>query len=461
MTPSLRFHSPFRFLQFLCVSAGAIALMTHPGRSFAQPSEGSPVESSTSTVTLQSSIDYALAHRFNLAAAQSAIAAAQSGVTLSRAQYRPSLSLGVSAVDIIQRQQSVLIEDVLITEEESSDNFYSAGLTLSIPLFIEGGLVFRTLPSEKIALAGLKTQQETHQQTREEVIYNVSAAFFGALKADRDVLVQEEAVKSAEAQYLLSKERYDRELITKNDLLVTQIALTTSRKDLTLALNNQAAARFNLAMQMGLDPMETVRAEASAPLLPELPPIQELIQKAHRLRQDIALQQAAVESARGSLELSKSNRFPVLNLSSSYRIVDDYQAPVLAKSWMAVLSISVPIWDFGLKGADISQKSYSLRAAEETLQEVKSSAAQEIQGLYTAIKNQEAAIPLLDQLLEQADEALKTAEEKYRQNLVPESSVLAARQAKIAAQTARITAEYDRQINFASLRKAVGGEGAF
>ena len=462
MISSARFHNAFHLRRFFCVLLTLIGLAVPPARVSAQAPDGSSVESQSPAVfTLQSSIEYALAHRFNLAAARSAVSAAQAGVTLSRAQYRPNLSLGVNAVDIIQRQESLLIGDVLITEEESADTFYSAGLTLSIPLFVEGGLVFRTLPSEKVARAGLKTQQETFQQTREEVIYNVSLAFFSSLKTDQEVLVQEEAVKVAEAQFRLAKERYDRGLITKTDFLLAQIAVTTGRKDLTVAQNNQAIARLNLAVQMGLDPTVPVRVENAAVSLPELPPVQGLIQKAYRLRQDIALQQAAVEAARGGLELSRSGRFPTMNLSSSYRIVDDYQAPLLAKSWQAVLSISVPIWDFGGTGADISEKSYSLKSAEQILQEIKNLAAQEIHGLYATIKNQEAARSLLDQQLEQAEEALRAAEEKYRQNLVPQSYVLAAQQAKLTAQTARITAEHDRQINYASLRKAVGGEGTF
>jgi outer membrane protein TolC len=250
-------------------------------------------------------------------------------------------------------------------------------------------------------------------------------------------------------------------LTTKNDFLMAQIALAANRQDLTVAQNNQAVARFNLAVQMRLDPTEPVFVEPSAPPLPALPPLEELIKKARPLRQDVALQEAAVEAARGGLELSKSFRFPTLNLSSNYKITDDYQAPLLSKNWQAVLSLNVPIWDFGKKGADISEKSYSLKAAEQTLREVESLAAQEIQGLYTTIKNQEAARPLLDLQVEQAEEALRLAEEKYRQNLVSQAAVLTAQQSKLAAEKARITAEYDRQINYASLKKAVGGEGAF
>jgi len=326
-----------------------------------------------------------------------------------------------------------------------------------VPMFAEGGFVLGTLPSERIAGEDIETKRVELELAREETVFNVTSAYFSVLKADQDVLLAEEALKVYENLLAEARVEFEREMITKDDLFSVELLVTQARKDLVVARNTHRLMIHNLAFEMGIDPSETIRLEESFPPAPELPPLEDLIAIAQSRRQEIAVQEFAVRSARDSLDLSRAGRYPTANVSSVYRLSDDFKTPIQAQDWRVIFSVTVPIFDFGETRAKIVQGTHTVRAAEETLAQVKLSVIQEIVQAYSDFQNQKESRAILELQIEQARQALKINKEKFQQQLIPISAILAAQQTLLGSEKALIKADYDAQIQIALLRKAVGG----
>jgi outer membrane protein len=407
--------------------------------------------------SLESTIEYALSHRPGISSAQSSLSSSQAGLTVARSAHRPSIGLSGNLTKTLMNRGQQVVNDILVESSQYTTDYYSLAVNLTVPMFMEGGFVFGTLPSEKVAADDVQTKQQELQLARQETIYEITDAFFSALKAHQDVSVAEGSLKVYEMLLEEAKAQFERDLITNSSLFSAEVLVSQARKDLNLARNTELLMMQNLAIAMGIDSADSIRLDDTVPPVPALPPVLDLIALAQARRQEIVVQENAVRSARDTLDLSKSERYPTADVSTVYRLSDDFHPPVLAQDWRVIFSVNVPVFDFGGNRAKILQSTYDLRAAQETLSEVKLSVIQEIVQNYSTVQGQMESRRILELQIQQARDALKTSQEKFAKQLVPRSSVMSAEQELLTARVALIKADYDAQVQIALLRKSVGG----
>jgi len=431
---------------------------------FTGPSPAQGQEISHSTVNdLQSNITYALHNHPQLKEEENLLSAAKAEVEFFRALYRPRLTVEVDLIHFLKQEGDVLVAGNIVTREgQRPDSFYSPSLLLTVPLFREGQLVFLTLPSEQKATADLEAEEASHRASQADIVFNVSESFYTVLKDLEEIKLLEKKIAPTEGLYKAALGKFNQGLIAKNDLLTAEVQLANSKRDLKTSQTNLAASVATLLKNMGLDPATTISIkeikQGFGPL-PRLPPFQDLLNIASQNHPLVSSQQAQIRSAREKFRLAKNERYPNITAGSRMSTARDFADESTSTEWRVGLNMTwnfFDLFDFSAANAKMRQADYDVKAQEIALIGVKHDIAEEVTRVFQEIKNIENQQPALDKAIEQAREALKLAEGRYRQGLLPESAIFLAQDQETGLQRAFLDAQYQQHIKHAALRKAVG-----
>src|SRR5262249_46785624 len=155
---------------------------------------------------------------------------------------------------------------------------------LSLPLVKEGRLLGLHSPSIQQARFALKAEESLQSALRQQIIYNVTAAYLNVLKAFEMVTNQEQFVMLVEHQYQLALTQFKQQPIARTDLRVAEVQLTAAKGDLVVARNVHDQARHELARTMGLEAPATVEIldpQLPSPPAPPPPSLAELLSFAY------------------------------------------------------------------------------------------------------------------------------------------------------------------------------------
>lgn len=426
------------------------------------PAQGQEISHST-VDDLQSNINNALQNHPKLKEEENLLSAAKAEVEFFRALYRPRLTVEVDLIHFLKREGEVLVAGDLVTGTGGiqPDSFYSPSLVLTVPLFREGKLVFLTLPSEQKAAADLQAEEASHRASQADIIFNVSESFYTVLKDLEEIKLLGKKIAPTERLYKAALGKFNLGLIAKNDLLTAEVQLANSKRDLKTSQTNLAASVATLLKNMGLDPATSISIkpikQGFGPL-PPLPPLEDLLAIASQKHPLISSQQARIQSARDKLRVAKNERYPIITAGSSISTVRDFAEEFESNQWRVGLNMSwnvFDLFDFSAANAKLRQADYEVKAQEMALIGVKHDIAEGVTRIFQEIRNIENQQPALDKAIEQAREALKLAEGRYRQGLLSEAAIFLAQDQELGLQRAFLDAQYQQHVQHAALRKAV------
>ncbi len=342
-----------------------------------------------------------------------------------------------------------------IVASEIENWYYSTTIGFSVPIFYKGILIGMESPSVTQARAILEMAEYSHEVNRATIIYDITAAYFTALKYKEEIKAEEERVKAMQAHYNTALAKYNLNIISLNDLLLAEVELAKAEKDLATAHNNLTLSLANLANSIGYD--STKRLEiAPIPELPMvIPSVDEMINMAYKRRSEVMMQESEIKKVKAALSLIKSEKLPTVRFTTSYSIIDDYSPPA-SNIWISALRLDMPLVDFGAANKKIAKAEADVVVSEKNLHQIKNDVSREVFQAFISFKNAEIQLPFMKKQVEQAREALRLAEEKFAQNLEPQSAVLDAEAALITAKKALLQAQFDQRMAYASIRKAVG-----
>ena len=427
---------------------------------FALPTVHTPAEErETLRFDLPACLDYALENHPSLKAAKAKRLLAWSLVEAGRAKFRPSLGLDVETGYVFGEATGpfALARGVTVNKIDPAQPYISGSLNLNYPLYAEGVLLGRKAPS-LLGLQGRAEREDSQKEiVTEEIIYEVSAAFFSVMKHQALVSAAEKIYLSRKVIYEQATRRYEKELISRLDLLNLEVELASSEKEIKDAQTTLSLSMAGLAMEMGLDPLTKVEVVDIGYEEMSLPPMKTVIEFSYERRPELAEQEAKMKSAQAGLDLIRSERLPSVDFLSGYNVGDDFDLPTNS-SWIAGLKLEMPLLDFGGVRSRISGARARVAEQEELWIQLKNSIGYEVIEAYTAILDAEARSAMAEVSIKQAEEAARLARSRHKSEMGLESEVFEA-EAILFAETKRLfEAQFDRRIGVASLRKTVGGE---
>ena len=305
--------------------------------------------------------------------------------------------------------------------------------------------------------------------THQAVILNVSQAYFDLGAARGRLHAAQKALSTAQTTQDAANAKRNNGLATVVSVAQAERQTAQSRYNLTAAEGAATNAMANLVATLGIDAGTELDVTDSSEIpLPAAPQdsVQAMIKQALIHRPDVLASLGQVDSAEASLKSARRAYYPVISVSAHafqnmgavssdgkpYSGIDRPGANIL-------LSISVPIYDGGMRSSQISVARAKVREAEEKLDETRDSAAQQVvkayNGLVTSLSEYEAATALS----QAAHTAYDAALHSYQQGVGTYTDLSTEENAVVQAETQVEDARASSHTAAAALAFAMGTIG--
>jgi len=421
------------FILLLCLAA--------PGRAADAPRH----------LTLREAEDIALAQHPRLSVASLLALAAQQSVKESRAAFFPNIYASATAVGVADTNNTRVAAGYL-----NNPNVFerqAEGLTIE-QLITDFG---RTSELTKTAKLRSKAEEMNREATREEILLEVNASYFGVLRAQAILAAarqteNERGVVLSQTQALANTAKTKSEL----DVSFASVDLDQARLLVAKADNDLQSAFANLSTVLGERmPESFLLAEEPMPeLVTNSAP--DLIIEALANRPDLARIRYQRDAAKEFALSEKKLSYPTLSAVATggltpvgdSRLGDNYAA--------AGVNLNFPLFTGGLYQARRREAELRADAADQTVRDQEDRIARDTQ---ISKLNLDYAFGLLAQtarLLQNANRALELAQTRYRNSL---SSIVELSQAELNQTNAQIeeaSARYGFHLQRAALDFQLG-----
>nr|WP_319396518.1 TolC family protein [uncultured Desulfobacter sp.] len=437
--------------QFKYISGAIIALaLTIPSLTavaMAQTTEKKPI-------SVNRAVELALEKNKTLAAADQVKLGAEEGVKSSRADLFAKASLDAGYTGL--RHQPIMKID---GRESASahDNQYSWGVTLSQPLFTGYKL------SSRVDLAKLNVVDADIQRRllTIDLARDVKLACYNLLLTKKLLEVAQSEVDSLTSHRRRSLNMYKQELIPKNDLLRSEVALANSLQALEQAKADVDSARalLNTLMDEDVDFPVTVKDIIGIPEMNQSRV--QLNAYALENRPDLHGIKNNIEQAALSEKLAKSGYYPDVNLVGRYEqasgelssLENDYTN---SENASISLEMTWTFFEWGKTSAQIREARHQKESYFNTLRARENQVRQDVKDALLTLGVAKKNIKTAQTSMDQAIENYRITNEQYFQQVVTSTIVIDAQSYLTQASSNYYRSLYGYMASLATLDWAIG-----
>jgi len=317
-------------------------------------------------------------------------------------------------------------------------------ISVSISKVLYSGGKFKSLVDQ--AEAGKQISLNELEGKAQEIVFQVTQAYYGVLQAEGLKKVSEQALTQIRAHLKNSQALLAEGMIAPIDLNRIKSQLSNLEYNLIRAENGYDLAIYNLTSIMGINLDTVVRLQNNLSYQPCAITLDEALESAIRSRMELAnidQQRIAME---GMVDIAKSNKKPqiAMNLESGL------------SGWQVAVIGEIPIFDGGVNDAKIQEAELKLAQVDQNEKQVQQMIEFEVRSAYLSMKEAEELIQVTEQGIENSLESFRIAQVKYNEGIATNAEVIDAQSALIEAETNHLNALYDYNTNRAALIKAMG-----
>jgi outer membrane protein len=444
----------------LVIMVALVVLGAAPG-SFAQEGQSPPAQpaSNTRIITFQDAIGIALEQNPTVRQAQNAAALSKVDVNAARGQFLPDLRVSSSASKNFGRTFDQTEGEIV----NQTTNTMSLGLNSGVTLFDGFG---NTASLKGARLSDAAAEQELHR-TRETVAFTVASNFLSLIQNQEQLRVQRENLEAATALERQIQQYVDLGARTIADLYQQQASTASARFAVVEGGRAVELARVELISTLQLDPRGTYEFQAppdtTASASTEQFELGHLQTRAADQRVDLKAEVARVEAADQNVRVARSNRWPLVSLSTGYSSA--YSSANSAnfldqldgrRGGSVGIGVSVPIFDRGAtanatRRAEIQADNERLQL--ETLQQ---DVALQVRRSYLDFQTAKEQLLNAQAQLRAAELALQTSQDRYQAGASTLVELTQARATQVQAASQLVSARYNLQFQRILLDYYVG-----
>ncbi len=341
-----------------------------------------------------------------------------------------------------------------ISYKVADENIYSAVVTLAQPVFTGG----RTTSLYRQAKENRRFAGYDLDSVKQDVALEVKRSYFSVLKAKK-LLENAAALKEMAEKHLKTAESFFREgMVTKMDILKTEVFLSEAEQGIIRAENllRTAEAGFNFVLNRPLDTIVAI-AEISG----DGKDVQSFDSRkavSYEGHPELKKAESVLKMAKFNADFEKSGYYPQVSLLCNYMLDRGSQLAVdgWKDSWNVMLAAEFDIWNWGRTGYRVKKAGHQRKEAEEQKRLVEKSVEL---ALKTARLNVESAgkeIKTAEKTTEKAAENFRVAEMLYREGMSTTVDVLDAQTDLNSARNNYCQALCNYRIAVAEMEKAAG-----
>ena len=289
----------------------------------------------------------------------------------------------------------------------STSDTYSYGVS-STQLVFDG---MQTINDVKAAGENVVVAKEGYRFASSDVRLSLRTAFVNLLKAQELITVAEDIVDIRRGSLELITLRYKSGLEHKGALLTAEANLSQALFELSQARRDVELAQRQLTKEMGREGFIPMRAQGDFVIVDaasEKPDFEELVKNNPSLLEAIAKQRSAllnIKSAYGDFAPQISANAGTSRKSSHWPPEDD--------QWNLGLSVSLPIFEGGLRLAQVSQAQALYNQAQESQRGIRDTAIVSLEQAWVDLQDSTETVGVRRKSLEAAEERSKIAEAQY------------------------------------------------
>lgn len=408
-------------------------------------------------LTLQQSIDMALANNRSIKESAEDQSAAYWAHREARRQAGPKLSWEGTGMYKAGYMNNAQVQEQMEMAGLHSDRVFSNSVQVAFPLYT-GGRIENNIEAAEL---GRDAADLTLEATRQGIKEQTTAAYFQILQFRNLIQVNKEAVDTLQAHLDNVNAQYRVGTVAKSDVLRSQVELANQQQALVNAQNNYdiAVATFNNIVGLPTDTIVDAKEDLSYTKYDISLPRCTDYALIHR--PDGLAAERAWKRAEASMKAAKGGYRPQVNAVVARQWVGDEPFNTTLRTTStdgttAGLSASWSIFDNNVTEAQVQQAKAAMRKAEQVLYQTQESIQLDVRSAYLNLIAAEQNIHTTKVAVDQAQEDYKIAQVRYSAGVGTNLDVMDAEEKLIETQTTYITALYNYNTSKAALDHAMG-----
>jgi outer membrane protein TolC len=390
-----------------------------------------------------------------LAAVRSQAEAADLDASAARGQRWPSLAVGGAYTRL---DDSAAFDfgftglPIVAPELFGGDDFWMGAATVTVPLFT-GGRISSSIAAAEARGRGAGAQVEGAE---EDVKLAVADAYVNVLRSRKALEVADSNVTTLVSLVGDIGAMFERELVPKNDLLAVQVALADARQGRLRAANASELALASYNRRVGEPLTRAADLDETLPVPADLPSDPDQLVKAAVERRSELRVLDEQATAYGQLAKTERSRvLPQLSLTGAYNYLEN---AFLDDEDFASVGVGVQwaVFDGGQARKRAAALERSRRATEQQRADVESLIALQVRQSWLDVDETRQRVQVTAGAVEQAEENLRIARERYGAGLGTQTQLLEAESLRVQALRNRDNAVLDAGLAKLRLARAVG-----
>lgn len=310
------------------------------------------------------------------------------------------------------------------------------------------------------ASANLNAQaaQENARATREQIVFLVDQAFYGALSADVLVKVAQQTVEARQVVSNQIQALENAKLRSALDLSFANVALAQAQLLLVDANNNRGVAYAILSEAVGL-PNERVYELVDSPsTAPTEVDIDSIIQEALNNRPDLKALELQQSAAEHLVTAEERLQWPDINALGATGLTPVASDRLGTNGYGAVgVNVHIPIFNGFLFSARASEARLRAKAAQESVRDLRDRVARDVRQAWLNANSAFERENVAAKLLQQATLSLNLAQARYNLGLGSIVELSQAQLQQTQAEIGTVTAKYQYDLSLSALSYQLGG----
>jgi outer membrane protein len=302
-----------------------------------------------------------------------------------------------------------------------------------------------------------QAEQQNARATREQIIFLVDQAFYGALSADVLVKVAEQTVQARQLVANQIQALENAKLRSALDVSFANVALAQAQLLLVDSKNNRGVAYAILSEALGL-PNERAFALVDSP--PPQPPSQDvdkIIQEALDNRPDLKALQFQENAAEHLATAEERLQLPDVTALGAAGLTPVGSSRLATNAYGAVgVNVHIPVFNGFLFTARASEAKLRARAAQESVRDLRDRVARDVRQAWLNVNSAFERENVAAQLLQQATLSLNLAQARYNLGLGSIVELSQAQLQQTQAEIGTVTAKYQYDLSLSALTYQLG-----
>ncbi|VXC55439.1 MULTISPECIES: TolC family protein [Bacteroidota] len=396
-------------------------------------------------LTLAESKELALKNNYRISKAKEDVTASRSEKQIADVTARPKIDASATAFYFGEPLNTMFPE-----------YGFAPMVSVTQPIYTGGKIKY----GKQMAETNIEMSNAQQRLVEDDVLLATETAYWVVVQAKEEIKMEQQVKKQLASHYTFLNNQFKAGIIYKNDVLRAKVLQNENEARLQAAENKLILAKKRLIQLTGI---EQTDIDVVGTLSDDEFRNHEMLQSTQANRPEVDLATSAIKMSELTKNMLRADLKPTVGLSlngmaafgkEGINFGDPTKNSML--TYFGMLSVKIPVFDWGSKREKVKQQEANIRSAEYGLKELQSQINVEIEQATLNLQLQANNIDLMQASLIEADENLKLSNDRFQAGTITGEDVLIAETLWQRAYSSMLDAKVRYKIAEAVYHKAIG-----